>query len=210
MQTSYQEQLADGRWLRKKNQILERDNYTCTQCGATSHLNVHHTYYEKGKNAWEYPNGSLITLCEACHAKEHKKCKPYFGEVYVYDHSDFTNFLICYGINYAKREVYLLGIDNGGSLSNPVFECISLDEFPEKCTHLRNFWDFCYDDEKNYWHEVLIRCLLRIYQNKDKDYYVYGYRYDKEAVYDYARKRISDIVESHELLKIKFYDIANE
>ena len=29
MKQTYKEQLTDGRWLRKKNEILERDNYTC-------------------------------------------------------------------------------------------------------------------------------------------------------------------------------------
>lgn len=45
MKQTYKEQLTDGRWLRKKNEILERDNYTCQRCGATSNLQVHHKEY---------------------------------------------------------------------------------------------------------------------------------------------------------------------
>lgn len=35
-------------------------------------LNVHHKFYEIGKNAWEYPDDALITLCDECHHKMHK------------------------------------------------------------------------------------------------------------------------------------------
>lgn len=35
-------------------------------------LNVHHKFYELGKNAWEYADDALITLCDECHHKMHK------------------------------------------------------------------------------------------------------------------------------------------
>lgn len=34
-------------------------------------LHVHHTYYERGKQPWEYPLNSLQTLCWLCHSNEH-------------------------------------------------------------------------------------------------------------------------------------------
>lgn len=36
-------------------------------------LNVHHTYYIKGRKPWEYGNDTLVTLCENCHKKRHEK-----------------------------------------------------------------------------------------------------------------------------------------
>jgi hypothetical protein len=36
-------------------------------------LNVHHTYYQSGKKPWEYPDESLITLCNPCHRKTHEE-----------------------------------------------------------------------------------------------------------------------------------------
>jgi hypothetical protein len=36
-------------------------------------LHVHHTYYQVGLHPWEYPNGSLKTLCWVCHEKLHKE-----------------------------------------------------------------------------------------------------------------------------------------
>ena len=65
---NYAEQVKDPRWQRKKNSILERDGYMCRNCGNDKNtLHVHHQYYEFGKNIWDYPDESLITLCEDCH-----------------------------------------------------------------------------------------------------------------------------------------------
>jgi hypothetical protein len=65
---SYYEKLRDPRWQKKRLEIMERDGFECTDCGSTTKpLNVHHGYYEKGKDPWEYPANSLTTLCEDCH-----------------------------------------------------------------------------------------------------------------------------------------------
>ncbi len=68
----YSEKRRDPRWQRKRLEIMGRDDFTCQQCGSTtSTLNVHHRYYEPGRDPWDYPNGALITLCEDCHGGEH-------------------------------------------------------------------------------------------------------------------------------------------
>ena len=65
---SYSEKLKDPRWQRRRNEILLRDDYTCQLCGSTEdQLHVHHRAYEKGKEPWEYEDGSLVTLCWKCH-----------------------------------------------------------------------------------------------------------------------------------------------
>jgi hypothetical protein len=69
--TTYQQKLLDPRWQRKRLEILQRDNWTCQACLDTEHtLHVHHRYYQKDKNPWEYPPQSLVTLCAECHEKE--------------------------------------------------------------------------------------------------------------------------------------------
>jgi 5-methylcytosine-specific restriction endonuclease McrA len=47
--------------------ILKRDNYKCTVCGNMEPLIVHHKDRDRSHN----DIGNLITLCRACHAKEH-------------------------------------------------------------------------------------------------------------------------------------------
>ena len=69
---SYWELLRDPRWQQKRLKVMERDEWTCQDCvegGKT--LNVHHTYYERGNMPWDYPDWSLMTLCEECHEKRH-------------------------------------------------------------------------------------------------------------------------------------------
>lgn len=209
MQLDYKEQLADGRWLRKKTEILERDNYTCQKCGAKSHLNVHHLVYENGKLAWEYPNENLITLCEQCHAKEHKTTRPYIGEVYICHHSDYTDYMVCYGINKAKREVYLVGVDSGGGTDTPYFECVQFDVFSSEYKQLYGFWDKSFQEDA-YWQDVLARILVAIYDNKVDIFYVNGYVYPKDSVLNYARKTIWDLINTNECLMTLFNQILNE
>jgi len=69
--TSSQEYAAkfrDPRWQRKRLRILNRDNWTCTDCGETEkELQVHHGYYESKLDPWEYDDDTLHTLCDECH-----------------------------------------------------------------------------------------------------------------------------------------------
>ena len=65
---TYTELLRDPRWQRKRLEILERDEWRCTDCGdSTTNLQVHHRRYLYGKMPWEVPDHWLETLCESCH-----------------------------------------------------------------------------------------------------------------------------------------------
>lgn len=67
---SYSDTLKDPRWQRRRLEVLQRDNWACTLCGDTkSTLHVHHRYYERGMQPWDYPGESLRTLCESCHER---------------------------------------------------------------------------------------------------------------------------------------------
>jgi len=70
--SNYLELLERQEWKNKRLEILQRDTYQCQVClNKNVVLQVHHTYYKKNKNPWEYPNYSLITLCEFCHERVH-------------------------------------------------------------------------------------------------------------------------------------------
>lgn len=69
----YQETLKDERWLNKRKHILYRDKYQCSTCGSKFHLNVHHLFYVDGVEPWDYPDDTLVTLCQKCHEKWHRK-----------------------------------------------------------------------------------------------------------------------------------------
>ena len=70
---TYEEKLQDPRWQKKRLEVLERDNWKCVSCGDKGEtLNVHHKFYKKDLEPWQYKNPCLVTLCETCHKLEHK------------------------------------------------------------------------------------------------------------------------------------------
>jgi hypothetical protein len=78
--TTYQEQLKDPRWQKKRLQVLERDNWTCTACKATDKtLHIDHLCYVPDESPWETPLAHLQTLCETCHAEITQGRKAFAG-----------------------------------------------------------------------------------------------------------------------------------
>lgn len=66
----YLAKLRDPRWQKKRLEILNRDRFFCQMCGDEKNtLHVHHRYY-KNSDPWDYPNDSLVALCESCHEFE--------------------------------------------------------------------------------------------------------------------------------------------
>ncbi len=61
-------------------------------------LHVHHLYYIKGKEPWDYKDSALITLCADCHQKRHSHL-PLSVPVPLYNHDKSsilkTNMPIC-------------------------------------------------------------------------------------------------------------------
>jgi RNA-directed DNA polymerase len=53
-------------WAELRLAVLTRDNYQCTQCGATDHLHIHHTRARRKGGTNQMDN--LRTLCNRCHA----------------------------------------------------------------------------------------------------------------------------------------------
>jgi len=68
---AYLQKLRDPRWQRRRLEIMERDHFACRWCrGDKETLNVHHLYYESGREPWDYPAEAFLTLCETCHEQE--------------------------------------------------------------------------------------------------------------------------------------------
>lgn len=78
---NYSELLKDPRWQKKRLKVLERDSFTCQECGDTKKtLHVHHLKYNE--NPWEAKGEDLQTLCEDCHniEKQNNKFKKYIDK----------------------------------------------------------------------------------------------------------------------------------
>lgn len=72
---SYSEKLKDPRWQKVRLLVLERAGWKCESCEAAEQtLHVHHGYYDRAKEPWEYPTDTLWCLCEDCHeSAEHER-----------------------------------------------------------------------------------------------------------------------------------------
>jgi hypothetical protein len=69
--SEYQQKLLDPRWQRKRLGILQRDEWRCQACwDDETTLHVHHHYYGRACEPWEYPDEALVTLCATCHQLE--------------------------------------------------------------------------------------------------------------------------------------------
>jgi len=64
----YSEKLKDPRWQKKRLKILKRDGFKCMCClNKEKMLSIHHKYYRTDLEPWDYPDKSLITICQECH-----------------------------------------------------------------------------------------------------------------------------------------------
>lgn len=78
----YEQQLDDVRWKFKADNIRIRDKHECRLCGAKKvQLDVHHIRYIYGREAWDYDDGDLVTLCHKCYEELH-------------DGQDFCSYII--------------------------------------------------------------------------------------------------------------------
>jgi len=69
---TYGERLRDPRWQKKRLQTLNEANWSCEICGdEKEELHVHHKFYFKDKDPWEYAYSDLQCLCDTCHGLIH-------------------------------------------------------------------------------------------------------------------------------------------
>jgi len=78
-------------WLRKRKEIVDRDNNECQLCkangyatvGQNNYLDVHHKVHLE--DSWELrlDDDNLITLCRPCHNSQHpEKLKEFNSDVH--------------------------------------------------------------------------------------------------------------------------------
>jgi len=73
-QLSYAEKLKSPNWQKKRLEILSLRGFKCEVCGdEENQIQVHHRFYLKGREPWQYDNDVFQVLCEKCHKSEHEK-----------------------------------------------------------------------------------------------------------------------------------------
>jgi 5-methylcytosine-specific restriction endonuclease McrA len=58
-------------WPKSKAAALERDEWTCQQCGSKENLEVHH--WEPYQFSFDNSLDNLVTLCRSCHQDKHRE-----------------------------------------------------------------------------------------------------------------------------------------
>lgn len=82
---TYKDKLKHPKWQKTRLQVLERDSFKCCACGDKDNmLHVHHKYYEKGKDPWDYDLSCFLTLCEKCHKLGHTKIRVIFDKAIIH------------------------------------------------------------------------------------------------------------------------------
>lgn len=70
MADEFWEKYRDPRWQRRRLEIMQLAGFRCQECGDDSAtLNVHHGYYVRGRDPWDYHDHALKCLCEPCHGR---------------------------------------------------------------------------------------------------------------------------------------------
>lgn len=65
---TYIEKLKDPRWQRRRLERLQKENFTCQDCGDTkTELQIHHRLYRRNVSPWNYSDSELQVLCAPCH-----------------------------------------------------------------------------------------------------------------------------------------------
>jgi 5-methylcytosine-specific restriction endonuclease McrA len=91
-QSFYSRKLTNPLWQRKRLDVFNRDNFSCTRCGnSKNELQVHHLDYIPGIEPWEYPLDMLTTLCIDCHAEENARQR---HENYLLNSLKMKGFLV--------------------------------------------------------------------------------------------------------------------
>ena len=94
--SEYSQKLRDPRWQKKRLEVMEKANWKCERCNASDkELQVHHGFYEFGREPWDYETCALWCLCKPCHdtvTDLKKEMLRYFGLVLPSDYGLVVRF----------------------------------------------------------------------------------------------------------------------
>lgn len=67
----YNRLLEDKRWKEFRLKVMSERGNKCECCGGTHILQIHHTFYIRGKMPWEYNIDDMRVFCKKCHQRIH-------------------------------------------------------------------------------------------------------------------------------------------
>ena len=86
-ESGYQKKLRSPHWQKRRLELLSAAGWKCSDAGCRRRLHqhaeylsspptddppsleIHHLYYEWGRDPWDYPDDAFLVLCDECHEK---------------------------------------------------------------------------------------------------------------------------------------------
>lgn len=106
----YFEKLKDPRWQKRRLEMMELAGFKCQACGGNDNpLHVHHGYYAKGKDPWEYGPESLHVICEPCHQNatdDMATIQMLIGQIAPGDYPEFAGEVDSLRKQFLRREAF--------------------------------------------------------------------------------------------------------
>lgn len=129
---TYAEKLRSPLWQKKRLAILERDKYTCQWCRDTeTELQIHHLFYHKGREPYDYKDEHLITYCKHCHALA-ELIKGEFKDIQivhsVFKYTQFKTDVIIFAVVSNTQNLKFAAIFNFDNLDNSIEYVLSIPE----------------------------------------------------------------------------------
>jgi len=140
--SSYGEKLRDPRWQKKRLEVCNLHQWRCAECGdSRKTLNVHHYWYEKSVDPWDYPDECYTVLCERCHAEWHEDRLSIDKSLCGASLNDLRQFNgLAIGLRCAQR-----GIDcKFGPHTDPLFVAAFVRGFWPPADRLKQIIDWCF------------------------------------------------------------------
>lgn len=64
----YAAKLNDPRWHQKRGEIMRKRGVFCENCKQGGKvLQLHHNFYDRNREPWDYPDYAFKVLCKTCH-----------------------------------------------------------------------------------------------------------------------------------------------
>ncbi len=105
---TYSEKLRDPRWQKRRLEIMQEANFSCSYCNdKETMLVVHHMYYEFNNDPWDYPDHGLICLCDDCHSFGHNTTIPQSIK-------DCFEYFYCRGLYAKAKETVIAALNKYG------------------------------------------------------------------------------------------------
>lgn len=108
---SYSELLRHPMWQKKCAEIRAMDNFLCVMCQDPNEpTDVHHIYYDKDTDPWDYPDDALISLCPDCHKAVEEVIREFRKIIGRHTLSLMRSFLVAYanadGLGLSEKELW--------------------------------------------------------------------------------------------------------